>query len=30
MDVVYTVFGLATDGLDKPHDDVVIERVELG
>jgi cyclophilin family peptidyl-prolyl cis-trans isomerase len=30
MDVIDTISGLATDGRDKPHDDVVIERVELG
>ena len=30
MDVVDTIAGLDRDGRDKPHDDVVIERVELG
>jgi peptidyl-prolyl cis-trans isomerase B (cyclophilin B) len=30
MDVVDTISGLDRDGRDKPHDDVVIERVELG
>jgi peptidyl-prolyl cis-trans isomerase B (cyclophilin B) len=30
MDVVDTISGLDTDGRDKPRDDVVIERVELG
>ena len=30
MDVVDTISALGTDGRDKPHDDVVIERVELG
>jgi peptidyl-prolyl cis-trans isomerase B (cyclophilin B) len=29
MDVVDTIAGLDRDGRDKPHDDVVIERVEL-
>jgi peptidyl-prolyl cis-trans isomerase B (cyclophilin B) len=30
MDVVDTISGLDTDGRDRPRDDVVIERVELG
>ena len=30
MDVVDTISGLDRDGRDKPHDDVVIERVDLG
>jgi len=30
MDVVDTISGLDRDGRDKPRDDVVIERVELG
>ena len=30
MEVVDTISGLGRDGRDKPHDDVVIERVELG
>jgi cyclophilin family peptidyl-prolyl cis-trans isomerase len=30
MDVIDTISGLETDARDKPHDDVVIERVELG
>jgi cyclophilin family peptidyl-prolyl cis-trans isomerase len=30
MDVVNTISGLERDGRDKPLDDVVIERVELG
>jgi cyclophilin family peptidyl-prolyl cis-trans isomerase len=30
MDVVDTIAGLDRDGRDKPRDDVVIERVELG
>jgi cyclophilin family peptidyl-prolyl cis-trans isomerase len=30
MDVIDTISGLETDGRDKPRDDVVIERVELG
>jgi peptidyl-prolyl cis-trans isomerase B (cyclophilin B) len=29
MEVVDTIAGLDRDGRDKPHDDVVIERVEL-
>jgi peptidyl-prolyl cis-trans isomerase B (cyclophilin B) len=29
MDVVDTISGLDTDGMDKPRQDVVIERVEL-
>jgi peptidyl-prolyl cis-trans isomerase B (cyclophilin B) len=29
MDVIDTISALPTDGRDKPHDDVVIERVEL-
>jgi cyclophilin family peptidyl-prolyl cis-trans isomerase len=30
MDVVDTISSLPTDGMDKPREDVVIERVELG
>jgi cyclophilin family peptidyl-prolyl cis-trans isomerase len=30
MDVIDTISGLETDARDKPHNDVVIERVELG
>jgi peptidyl-prolyl cis-trans isomerase B (cyclophilin B) len=30
MDVVDTISGLDTDGRDRPRNDVVIERVELG
>ena len=30
MEVVDTISALGRDGRDKPHDDVVIERVELG
>ena len=29
MDVVDTISAVGTDGRDRPHDDVVIERVEL-
>jgi hypothetical protein len=29
MDVVDTIDGVATDGRDKPRDEVRIERVEL-
>jgi peptidyl-prolyl cis-trans isomerase B (cyclophilin B) len=29
MDVVDTISGVETDSNDKPHDEVVIERVEL-
>src|SRR3954469_16217403 len=29
MDVVETISSVATDGSDRPHDDVTIERVEL-
>ena len=30
MDVVDTISGLETDARDRPHEDVVIERVDLG
>ncbi|MGH3049328.1 MAG: peptidylprolyl isomerase, partial [Gaiellaceae bacterium] len=30
MDVVNAISALPTDGRDRPHDDVTIERVELG
>ncbi len=30
MDVVDTISALETDGRDRPREDVVIERVELG
>ena len=30
MDVVDTIAGVDTDGMDKPRQDVVIERIELG